>query len=618
MFYAKQFLLLAWAACSAAQIAKRNVSNPQPSNFQLSASSQCCQVTDEADQLMECLNSAIAGTRESVLGTLNSVYGPTLSVGLVTPLPARTLEAAFGLGIIQAYVEGNTGYFLDIFESKGTASVAWEKIEYLRNALDDVTGWARKANFLVWVDSDIVIVDMGMKVEGIFSKYKKASMIISEGVHDTKIATSFFMLRNNARTLEFLDDWLRQGRGLEMSFEDAVAFSKLVDGDEEEYESIIKIIPADSLNTVYPASNNFKPHNQVLNLVEEHELFRRRVFSEAFHEICRADASHRAGVDPIEILPHQLNLNVQNLSSMGMSVYAKMFDEEMAQYSIYSAEGLNNATSTGDLAFNLRNIARLLDANDKAEFAQGLRERAFKEMFLNFKKRRHLNSDEKEATGENFPDWLEFMDHVTLVGSEYAQKIVDSDERRIAMKVMLELANELDSLDSTRLSVQERLMNIHMDMGMIAGRSNENEESTKHFVEAVRIGRILLTQKYITDVAIFFPLSFTGDAFMKQARYKEALVMYQYALDIGKKTLAAGDVMLPTMKLQFGIANYYDQRYRTAVTSIEDGLKYFSAMEEEMDEDTFAVVEQAVAVLDAARKAKYDPKVFDDNLRNEF
>ena len=210
------------------------------------------------------------------------------------------------------------------------------------------------------------------------------------------------------------------------------------------------------------------------------------------------------------------------------------------------------------------------------------------------------------------------MDHVTLVGSEYAQKIDDDDERRIAMKVMLELANELDSLDSTRLAVQERLMNIHMDMGMVAGKSNENEESTKHFVEAVRIGRILLTHKHISPSTIFFPLSFTGDAFMKQARYKEALVMYQYALDIGKKHLAAGDDMVATLKLQYGIACYYDKRYRTSVTSIEEGLKFFTSLEDEMDDDTYAIVEQSISVLDLARKGKYDPKVFDDNLRNEF
>ena len=94
--------------------------------------------------------------------------------------------------------------------------------------------------------------------------------------------------------------------------------------------------------------------------------------------------------------------------------------------------------------------------------------------------------------------------------------------------------------------------------------------------------------------------------------------MYGYALDIGKKRLAAGDIMLHTMKLQYGIACYYDKRYRTAVTKIEEGLDYFARNEIEMDDETYAIVEQAVNVADAARKAKYDPKVFDDNLRNEF
>ena len=611
------FGLLLVSRC-AGQIAKKNTTTPQPADFELFASSRCCQLTDEEDPFMECLKEAIDETKESILLDLKSTYGPKRGVGIVTQIPENTLDRAFGIGIKQA-AETN-GYFLDIFEPKGTGSVSWEKISYLRAALDDVDGWARDVDYLVWINDNIIIVDMGLRIESIFSKYKKASMIISEGLHDAKIATSFFILRNNDRTLEFLDDWLRQGRGLEMSFEEADSYQKLIDGDEAEYESIVKVLPADSLNTAYPASSTFKPHNQVLNLEDEHHMFRKRAFSEGYHGICRADSGLKLSPDSStkQLLPRQLDLNAGNLSSWGVLVYGKMFDERLSEYGQNSREGLNNATVTGELAFHLRNVARLLEGNDRAETAQRFREMAFKEMYMNFKKRRVLNSEQKESSGEFMPDWLEFMDHITLVGSEYAQKIDDYDERRVVMKVMLELANELDTLDSERSSVQERLMNIHMDLGMIAAKSNENEDSTKHFVEAVRIGRVLLSNRVITEGAMFFPLSFCGDAFMKQSRYKEALVMYGYALDIGKKSLAAGDIMYPTMVLQYGIACYYDKRYRTSVTKIEEGLDFFAQMEDEMDDDTFYVVEQALNVLDAAKKAKYDPKVFDDDLRNEF
>lgn len=615
----KCFLYLALFAGSLcnAQIAKRNASHLQPTNFEMGRSSACCDIADEEESFLECLKSAAAETRDAALTTAVGAAGPKLTVAIVTPIQKNSFAAAFSFGIKEAYAEAN-GYFVDVFNYKGTASTDWEKIEYLAAALDDLNGWARHVDYLLWVDNDLVIVDIGMRVEAIFSSYKKASMILSEGMHNKKIATDFVMLRNNPRTVELLEDWLRVGRGVEMSFVDSESFYKLTEGESEEYEVLVKVLPPDALNTFFPAAKNFKPHNQVLNLAEEHEMYKKRAFAEAFHGMCRVDASIKGGESPTQVLPQQLDMNAKNLTKWGISVYRALFEEQLEEYSQGSMSGGNDGAVSGALSDSLRKLTRLMEENDQPVSAQGLREKAFKHMFLNFKKRRPLNVEHKQKTGEYFPDWLDFMDHITLVGSEYAQKITDEEDRRVAMKVMLELANELESMDATRVSVQQRLMNIHMDLGMVHGTSDEDDASIKHFVEAVRIGRVLLSNKIITDGDMFFPLSFCGDAFMKQSRYKEALVMYGYAIDIGKKSLASRDIMFQTLKLQYGIACYYDKRYRTAVRYIEEALNFFARNEIEMDEGTYAIVNQAVKIAEAARKAKYDPKVLNDDLKSEF
>ena len=587
----------------------RSVPAIQPSNLKVSAKFlELCEYTDDATKYNEILFGAIEANREDLeLKLSNPQSNKAKSVVVITAVNDnidQNVDPLFALALKEAYAEIND-YSLHLFKPPHYFSDDWDLIDYLRSSIHPVQGWARQFDYVIWIDTNSVILDMGMRMEKLFGK-KSVHFVASEGFHDQKLSKNFFAFRNSLWTQEFLDDWLRMGRDFENEFDSAKYYLKLLEGNEEDYEGYIKFYAVDALSTIQPVALNFKPFNQILNIHDELPIFKRRAFSEGFHEFCRALG------DKSTILPVQLSLSPRSLLSMTLQVYNELFDTKYREYSSRAAAGENNGTETGNLAFIIRRLAAVMEADGAAENAQKLRSEAFRAMFLNFKKRRPSNQENKKRTGNPLPDWMDFLDHLTLIGTEYATKLSEEDDRKVASKIMLELSNELSQYDSKRYVVQERLMTIHIDMGMIEVHGGSQEGGLKHFIEAIRIGRVLLSNKYITESEMILPFNFAADCYFHLKRWKEAIVMYSYALDIGQKRLQGqGDDLMPIIKAHYGIACFYDQRYRTAKTYIEQALNFF-AEKETISEEIEAFLEFAGNIYQQASKAKYDTKIINE------
>ena len=90
--------------------------------------------------------------------------------------------------------------------------VRWAKVQLLMQALDPASGWARESSFLVWVDADLLVLDLGLSIEQVGEQYPHADLIASADVRMGYINSGFLLLRNTAFTRLFLARWLRQGR----------------------------------------------------------------------------------------------------------------------------------------------------------------------------------------------------------------------------------------------------------------------------------------------------------------------------------------------------------------------------------------------------------------------
>jgi tetratricopeptide (TPR) repeat protein len=541
---------------------------------------------------MDALRAEIVGRADTTSET------PKLSVAIITPSSSKPY-AVHSLGMKAFYAEAN-GYAIDFFTySGGPNSFDWEKLDYIRSVLHSTKGWGRNFDYIAYVDDVTNIVDLGMRIEQIFTQNKDAHFIASEGFHDRKFGSGFFLLRNSVWSTEFLDDWLRIGNGLEGTFVEEDALQKLLLGDEDSFEGYVTLLPKDVLGTPYPAASKFQNHSQVLSLSDELIPLKQRVFSEGFDTLCRVFESAAYGVS----IPHQLGLTPSNLKKWSMQVYRSLFEDASDIYATKAKSGECNGQETQELMIKLRNVITALIANGEEESANKLRALVFRDMFLNYKKRRPKNVEHQERTGHPFVDWFQMLDALTLVGAEYSNQLTDLNDKRVAAKVMVELLNELESFDN-RYGVKERLMNSHVDVGLIEFRSNKIEDALKHFVEAVKLGRILLTHGIIKEAALLIPFSFAADALFALQRYKEAIVMYGYAIDIGKKTLSPNDEMMPSMKLQYGIACYHDKRYRTAKNYIGQALQYYQKVG--FGPEMKNVIDLAIDIYEKASNAKYD------------
>lgn len=240
--------------------------------------------------------------------------------------------AAYHAALTAAYAEQNDyiykfitpdmpGNSLDELEP---ADVRWNKVKLLLNALDPETGWARDMGFVVWIDADAVVLDMGMKLEKVAEEqYPNADFIASADIRQGYINSGFLLLRNTAWTREFLQRWWHVADRKVICDQDAfdmiyTEYTKEEKGNahisaKAGIQSKVAVLRRDALNTDPPATLRQQAHNQVLHLMGQSSAYRTEVFRMAFHNLCQA----RSG----GILPAQLGLHRAYLDQLALRMY---------------------------------------------------------------------------------------------------------------------------------------------------------------------------------------------------------------------------------------------------------------------------------------------------------
>lgn len=145
----------------------------------------CCSVTDHSSRLFDCVNSSVLAVNTRIFDEIYRNGGPTLAVGIVTFGTDNIKNyTAFSYAVNAAYADHNN-YILHLSDPAtsnfDTYDSRWSKVKILEDALDPDHGWARDLDYVMWVDADLIFLDMGMRLEKIAADHPAAHFFSSAG-----------------------------------------------------------------------------------------------------------------------------------------------------------------------------------------------------------------------------------------------------------------------------------------------------------------------------------------------------------------------------------------------------------------------------------------------------
>lgn len=138
-------------------------------------------------ELHECITNA-AATHNHILNIWRKQSGcpQTLSIGLLTFLTDDIKEyATYSAAINLAYAIHNNYYFkiydpkVDMEIEYDTYDVRWNKIQVLRAAFQ--SDWGKDCDYFMWLDADLIFLDMDMDLPALLSSYPPAHFLASSG-----------------------------------------------------------------------------------------------------------------------------------------------------------------------------------------------------------------------------------------------------------------------------------------------------------------------------------------------------------------------------------------------------------------------------------------------------
>lgn len=145
----------------------------------------CCSKVDDSNQLFSCVNSSVISNNHRIFDEFYRYGGPSLAVGIVT-FGTDNIKAytAYSYAVNAAYADHNN-YILFLSDpatsNYESSDSRWSKVKILEESLDPVAGWARDLDFVLWIDADLIFLDMGFRLEKIVAENPNAHFFSSAG-----------------------------------------------------------------------------------------------------------------------------------------------------------------------------------------------------------------------------------------------------------------------------------------------------------------------------------------------------------------------------------------------------------------------------------------------------
>lgn len=479
----------------------------------------CCKMSEDTAGLMHCIDNIDPAAPSD-----------NTSIALVTYASDDILDyAAYSFAVNSAYAEHN-GYEI-FFMSPDTGSnyeprdQRWNRVKIIDDALNKVDGWLKDVDYVVWIDADLIFIDLDLSIKDLVAEYPEYDIIISAERHaETGVAnTGSFIMRNSDWSRQFLQDWWNNfDRTLN---HDQIFFDKLYKMRMPGIADHIKILPADKINSTPPPTIHQQPKNQVLHMMGQTKELRQKAFKQGFEEICRA---YEEG-DQVE---SQLGLTQPRLYSMAMQYFEGDLSRILEQLqnndvvaAMSPAEFLGLATrarehvvqigiynpqqDSMDVVFSLFSAAR---TRTKLAEARGESEKAFLPALYN--------------------SWAVYANDLAL-------SIPDVTERT---KLYREVEGVLDKLEKVisrgQLSVaQEMKLRLYSQLGHAELEKKDYERAAPYFKKSLAMLEDMGDDG--NPVYAIDPLMSLGSTFCVIGRLDEGLGYLAQALDTQEKLLFA-------------------------------------------------------------------------------
>ena len=231
---------------------------------------KCCGLN--APELMTCTLKASLDN-ERFLVRHQRVPGSTrdFKIGIVSFATSDIFDyAAYSFAVNEAFAENNHHIFKVANETAANydPDSRWSKVMILSEALDVDSDWAKDLDYIMWVDADLVFVNMHFSLQEIVASVPNADIIASaEYVGSTTLI-------NSGTVIVRRTDWARDFVRKWWTYNDRRLYS-----DQEQFDLLYKslpielaknkiaVLPADVLNSDPPAMEKLKSHNSVVHLM---------------------------------------------------------------------------------------------------------------------------------------------------------------------------------------------------------------------------------------------------------------------------------------------------------------------------------------------------------------
>ena len=253
----------------------------------------CCSDTDNTSRLSYCIDSNHDQYRWSSTTITSSTNDDVnnnrvVTFAIVSYSDSNILEySTYSLAINTIWSQIN-GYSIRLYTPNDSIiydkyDSRWNKVIVVDDALND---WANQYDYIVWMDSDLIIIDLEMRLEYIVYQYNKADLIISKDprIENGIVNTGMFILKNSLWSKQFIHDWWNKydrSQGMDQHI-----FDKLWYDNIDYMKEHVVLLEVDELNSRFPAWINQKDYNTVLHLAGANNQFRRESFKLALDEIC--------------------------------------------------------------------------------------------------------------------------------------------------------------------------------------------------------------------------------------------------------------------------------------------------------------------------------------------
>ena len=239
----------------------------------------------EALSLFECFNASSISNGPS--GTAST------RVGIVTyTTPSIMSYAASSLSMVTVWGQYNdyrvrhfspgTGHEFDANDQR------WNKVKILHDAFD-AQGWGADLDYIAYLDSDLVVLDIHFRLEDVIAQHAHADLIFSKDSQPLNgvMNSGMFIARRSDWTRAFLEQWWGTKETREMATDQHAFSSMYLEGaGSVDVRSHIALLAPHVLNSDFPAWIRQEPHHKVLHLAGCSSLLRAAAFQTGLMNMC--------------------------------------------------------------------------------------------------------------------------------------------------------------------------------------------------------------------------------------------------------------------------------------------------------------------------------------------